>query len=371
MSEAIPLKCALAPQCKVAEPGGRCMDDITPVTECKHLITTANSTRSNIEATAVTDNRAKEDTDDEVAIEDFDPDKHVHLSSGLELSTAEAAAVLNREGGTVVAFIGFRETGKTSLFSSLYNLFQYGPIDGLYFAGSDTLVAFEERCHDTRLASGRDIPVTSRSEKKGVHYLHMKVVDSKAGNQALTFLFADRSGEYFKDATNDTAVCAEFVELPRADSIVLLVDGEKILRREERHVVLSNCGALVKTLIDNGRLTAKDRVDVVLSKVDSIQSALDADKDATLAAYASFTDNFKTRFANKLLEISFWEVAACPKSGGLKVGTGIESLIRNWKPNKAKYQILQSERAANPLQLAIDKFEDHYFRAHAAPEVAI
>lgn len=370
MSEVAPYKCELAPQCKVAEPDGRCMDGITPVTECKHLITATNPGKAPQDTAVTAGTNGRDDTDDEIATVEFDPEMHVHLPSGLELSVTDASAVLNREGGTVVAFIGFRETGKTSLFSSLYNLFQSGPIDGLLFAGSDTLVAFEERCHDTRLASGREIPVTPRSEKTGIHYLHLRVVDTKAGDKENTFIFADRSGEYFKDATNDTSVCAQFIELQRADVIVLLVDGEKLLKRDERPVVLANCGALVQTLIDNGKLTPKDRINVVLSKIDSIKSAPEADMKITEATYASFKKTFGTRFAGKLGEISFWEVAACPKSGGLKVGTGIEPLLRNWKPNEAKYLVPSSGTAATASVLDIDKFEERYFRPARAAEVA-
>ena len=99
--------------------------------------------------------------------------KLLDLPHGNGLSAAETVAITRRALTSVVLFAGTAGCGKTTLLASLYLLFQRGPFAGYNFAGSDTLVGFEERVSLARTASGRDAPTTPRTRVS--EYLHLRV----------------------------------------------------------------------------------------------------------------------------------------------------------------------------------------------------
>src|SRR3546814_15282384 len=72
-----------------------------------------------------------------------EPAVGTRLSAGIALSPDGALAVLRRADTRVAAIIGPRDTGKTSLLASLYDLFQTGTAEGFHFAMFYTLADFE------------------------------------------------------------------------------------------------------------------------------------------------------------------------------------------------------------------------------------
>ena len=84
-----------------------------------------------------------------------DPMTLLDLPHGKGLKASETAAITRRALTSVVLFAGTADCGKTTLLATLHLLFQRGPFAGYNFAGSDTLVGFEDRVSLARTASGR------------------------------------------------------------------------------------------------------------------------------------------------------------------------------------------------------------------------
>src|SRR4051794_12798519 len=77
-------------------------------------------------------------------VEEVEPEAPlgVALPNGAALTLVDAGVLLRRADSRLIALIGPRETGKTSLIAGLYDLFQLGEVDGVGFARSSTLHAF-------------------------------------------------------------------------------------------------------------------------------------------------------------------------------------------------------------------------------------
>src|SRR6188768_15789 len=71
----------------------------------------------------------------------------IWLRGGEALELEEAANICRKGQTKVVLLAGPRESGKTTIITSLYESFQDAPFGGYSFAGSETLVGFERRCH--------------------------------------------------------------------------------------------------------------------------------------------------------------------------------------------------------------------------------
>src|SRR4051812_2781381 len=90
------------------------------------------------------------------------------------LDTNEAGRLLAQDPGRVVVWAGERASGKTTLSCELYER-QRRPEARLQFAGSETLLALEQRVHPSRAASGRRVQETRRTERDpdGRELLHL------------------------------------------------------------------------------------------------------------------------------------------------------------------------------------------------------
>ena len=86
----------------------------------------------------------------------------IDLPSGKELNEVAANTIAASRSVRVVVLAGPVDSGKTTLLTSLYELFQWGTVADQLFAGSTTLPAFEQRCHLARTVSGGEIADTGR-----------------------------------------------------------------------------------------------------------------------------------------------------------------------------------------------------------------
>ena len=117
---------------------------------------------------------------------------YIVLPGADTLPLAEASSLLRRGDARVIAIIGPRDAGKTSLIASLYELFQEGPVSEIGYAQSQTLHAFERACHDARAASRRTTPHTYRTSRGEVQFYHLDLVGGFGGTAVSSCL--GRSG---------------------------------------------------------------------------------------------------------------------------------------------------------------------------------
>ena len=81
---------------------------------------------------------------------DLAPEKapeFIDLPQGRELNDAAALDLAKSRPVQWIVLAGPIDSGKTTLLTSLYELFQWREVEGYAFAGSSTLPAFEELCY--------------------------------------------------------------------------------------------------------------------------------------------------------------------------------------------------------------------------------
>lgn len=247
---------------------------------------------------------------------------------GSDTLDAEAAACHLRAGDSrVIAIIGPSESGKTSLIASLYDLFQGGTVAGVDFAGSDCLHAFEHTCHDARAASRRNIPHINRTPRGEARYYQLSVAGGPAG-AGLTLLLGDRAGEEYRGAADDIAIAANFVEVHRADTLAVLVDGERLLDSGARHNLRSEIVMMLQALVDGAAVRRGQRLALVLTKIDLVRSSpVAARVDGDFTGLAT---RLSELFSHVFDTIELFQIAASPKTDVIARGTGVPELFEFW-----------------------------------------
>lgn len=251
----------------------------------------------------------------------------VDLPTGKELDEAGAQRLQVLRPVRLIVVAGPVGCGKTTLLTSLYELFQWGPVAGFWFAASNTLPAFERRCYFSRTASERAEPDTERTPFGEVRYLHLRVCPEDFSRE-IDFLFTDVSGETFERARDSTVECQQLTFLKQADHFLLLFDTEKLIVKERRWEVAHDSMTLLRSCLDSGMLAANCLVNVLWTKFDFFEAASSAEHTLFLE---QLEGEVKSEFGSRLSQLSFSRVAARPTQvDGLKFGHGLPELLNHW-----------------------------------------
>ena len=252
---------------------------------------------------------------------------YTQLMSADALTPPQASQLMWESEVRVVAILGPLNSGKTSLIASLYDLFQEAPVSDVEFSRSRTLHAFERACHDARSASRRREPDMSRTPRGGVRFYHLEVGGGPVG-ATLSLLMGDRSGEEYMDAADDASIACNFSEVIRADSLTLLIDGERLLDTGARHNLRGDVLLMLQALHDGGALRVGSRLAIVLTKLDAVRESPHTERvyrdfDALLLL-------LRDRFGDTFSVIEPFRTAALPQTDVLKRGTGVAELLSFW-----------------------------------------
>jgi hypothetical protein len=250
------------------------------------------------------------------------------LPRGKELSEADAASLSAGRPTRLVVVAGPVGCGKTTLLTSLYELFQWRAIPSYRFAGCNSLPAFEERCHLARASSNNAVADTKRTPYKEPEYLHLRVCPATGPVRPVDFLFTDVSGEMFEHARDSTAECQALSFLRQADHFVLLLDSEKGVRRE-KWAMARNAIALLRSCADSQMLQGYCVVKVVWAKFDYFEAA--TEKEEHVAFRNDVESEFKSLFAGGLAHLRFGQLATRPtEAPHLGFGHGVAELLDEW-----------------------------------------
>lgn len=321
------------PQCKVAE-SGRCLEGLA-LDKCP------------------TYGRDLETENTAIDSLDEGPEQSVvDLRPATSLGLSEASDVLGRQVCRVIAVLGPREAGKTSLIASLFDLFQEGPVADISFAGSKTLHAFELACHDSRAASRRTAPTQERTGHGDVRFYHLDIAQASKRDE-LTLLIGDRAGEEYRTAADDIAHAGPFPEVTRADTVTVLVDGRRLLDDSARHNTRSEIGLMLRAMVEGGFFERSPHLIFALTKMDLVQAA--EQKDRALADFQKVVDRATPIVSPCTQSISAVYVAAAPETAAIARGTGVDELLTLWTSPVAPpvYQAaerVRSERTILNLQ---------------------
>jgi energy-coupling factor transporter ATP-binding protein EcfA2 len=265
----------------------------------------------------------------------------IDLPTGKELDQAGATKLEAARPVRLVVVAGPVGCGKTTLLKSLYELFQWAPVSGYSFAGSNTLPAFERRCYLSRTASERSAVDTERTPYGEVRYLHLRLAHEDLSHGELDFLFTDVSGESFERARDSTQECQRLTFLRQADHFLLLLDSEKLVRKEKRWEVAHDSMTLLRSCLDSGMLPGNCLVNILWTKFDYFEAA-------GAGEHAQFLSGLKgeieTEFGSRVGRLSFSEIAARPTQvNNLKFGHGLPELLKYWATSSPR------ERSMNLL----------------------
>lgn len=255
----------------------------------------------------------------------------IRLPPGTVLTEAEALALAADRSVRTIVLAGAADCGKTTLLTSLYDLFQSGPVKLVQFAGCDTFPAFEQRCHLSRAESENKTADTSRTPYDGPHpeYLHLKIQNGESESDHIDFLFTDVSGEMFEHARNSTDECRQLTFLKRASHFVVFLDCEKAMLTDKKWAMAQDAKSLIQSCLDSSILEATCFATLVWAKCDYFEAAKDK---AAVAEFVKVIENdFKVSFSGKLPNLKFHRTAARPsRYPKLKLGYGVQELLHDW-----------------------------------------
>ena len=228
----------------------------------------------------------------------------------------------------IIAFLGPVGAGKTSLIAEVYDAFQYDEYESLAFAGSRTLIAFERICHKVRAASRAPSPTQDRSAiRDEPSFFHLTVRADNA-EPLIDILLADRSGEIYHAIADSPAIAAECLELRRAATLNMLVDGARLCDPAQRTSVLTECRQALQTLAMSNNLARAVSVNLVMTKIDIVDAH--ENKSRAHSDFDSLGKRVLTLYGSSVARINSFKIAACPQNGKHPKGYGVEALIKNW-----------------------------------------
>lgn len=306
MSEPGKVKRCKEPHCKV-HIDGKCMDTLNVEKgECQNFYLADASS---------------EDTQ-QMPQKEVKKQAGIKLFEGKEMEMHEITEVTHKFPTKVVAIVGEPACGKTTLLAELYNIFQKGANQDLMFAGSHTLVGFEQRSHLSRVESNSEQPETSKTMSRVFSFLHLALKKKpNMEDPAVHILLSDISGEHFQLARDSSSIMKELGLLTDAEQVIYIVDGEKLSNRRLRQQALANADTFLQNATDNGILNEHTHLTIVLSKWDKLVNDPTFNFDQQMKT--PFTDKFSSRVKN----LKVYPIAARPKDAGVSAGFGLYELL--------------------------------------------
>jgi len=309
-TDATEIQCANS-ECRVVQTG-KCVEGLA-LDKCPHILRSSSSPENA----------------PPVAPEAFvPPTPDLDLPKAERLDPLAASAVMRAAQSRLVAIIGPTSSGKTSLIASLCNLFQKGPVENLFFARTRTIFAFEQACHHARAASRRATPQTEHTHRgSGVGLYHLGL---KHDGDFIQILLSDRPGEDYREVADDPTNASDFIEIKRADSIVMMVNGELLLDITARNNVRQDTLMILQGLKDGDVLSGSQKLAVVLTKLDVIHNAATTDHDRAQRDFDGLVNQVKARFGSVFHEVLPFRIAASPATTILPYAYGSDELLKFW-----------------------------------------
>jgi hypothetical protein len=271
----------------------------------------------------------------------------VSVYSGHALVVSEVNDLARDVLTRVVLFAGPIASGKTTLITSLYEAFRAGEFADCLFAGSRTLLGFEQRCHLSRAASELTKEETERTKAENEDVvLHLNV--QRQDGAQINLLLCDISGELFRAAGEANEAFDRIPFLSAASQVVLFLDGAKLVDPGARHGARQEFLTLLRGGIETGAFGSQTRLDVVFSKHDVIDG--NPDHAGVYAFEAAIQEECKSKFSAKVASLAFHNIAARPK-----LSEQVALLFAGWLPKKPAERV-QSLTEVPPEARQIDSF---------------
>lgn len=308
LSEILKSQACHQSDCPVRE-SGKCLEGLEPE-NCSHFYWTDATNDSEVAASP-----------------DMGSNQKFPLFSGQDMAIEELTSITYRWPSNIIIIIGESDAGKTTLLSSIFDLFQFGKFSELYFAGSQTCIGFEIKCHKSRETSNANVPETDKTNTEAFRFLHLAIKRSgELKRPATQLLLSDIGGERFREAASSSSYMRELEIMKYATHFTFLIDGGRLADKYQRTATIANAQTFIRRAIDVGNFNENTNLQVVLSKADEIHG------DNSFNFEQLICNPFRQRFNTQLASLSFLEIAARPKKHlkNYEFGYGLEPLLNSW-----------------------------------------
>lgn len=212
------------------------------------------------------------------------------LPSGDALDEEELYLLTAKKSTRIIYVLGPVGSGKTTFESMIYECFLKNIDDELMFAGSETLLGFEQRLNNLRVVSGNSTAKMERTNIQERHCFLQLYLKDKQENYSV--VFSDISGEIFERCVaNKTNIEEDLKNLDLAQNIVLFIDGEALLDKSRRQGAVSQLRIFLQTLKSSDLYSHGCNIDIVISKNDVIY-------EKNKGICDSFIDNIHDKFSD-------------------------------------------------------------------------
>lgn len=273
-------------------------------------------------------------------------DPSLRIEWGEALTLAQCYSISSGEKTLFIVLAGASNTGKTTFLINLFDLFQHGLIDNYLFAGSRTLIGFEQRLHSLRiLDSDREAAVARTPSSTQPQVLHIRVVPTGQMHEPINLLIADISGEQFKDARDDESAARALTFLSEADSIVFFANAELVESEMTISNAIRDARLISRRFFELRLLKPSCGIFSVLSKVDALVGSVSRTevlKKLTEAIETQATENgYKTHPAIAVRSVPVEETE------------GVKDLLTLWMKDKR-----QPRQAVGPSRSGESSFRN-------------
>ena len=302
----------------------------------------------------MTDENVVDDADTDVfegagegTVNDTDS-RWVELPTAGMLTIQEADELLRWRDASVIAIVGERNGGKTTLVAELYERFLRGPFAGYLYSHSLSVLGFERKTFQSRAESGADKPDTPRtSTQDGLRFFHLAVSDEQLMRTDL--LLSERAGEAYREVRDHPSGAREIIEVRKARVVVFVLDGERVADPLRRAEAIASVRHLARAFTDSNAISPQCEIQVVTTKWDLLSAAaMVGAQDALL----SFEQQFVATYSPRFFKASTYRVAARDPEGLMEAGFGLAPLLQSWL--KSPSQIVF---APSPLPHLADEFD--------------
>lgn len=260
------------------------------------------------------------------------PSDAVLLSDGEALEWIAAQESIRARDVAVVVLAGAADSGKTTILTSLYELFQEAPVAGWSFVGSESLVGFERRAFVHRLDSTNTEGPPRTPISNGFRFLHLRTF-KRSESRASELLLSDISGEFFQAAADSTEACKRLTFVPFARTLVLVLDGARVRRQDTKYRAFADVRMVAKGLLTAGMVTPGSEILLVLSKLDLL--ADERGDLQTIEGLDVIQRQIRDLAKQHNVGFRFMSVAAQPRSKLLPFAHGVPLLLGAWTASTA------------------------------------
>ena len=142
-------------------------------------------------------------------------------------------------------------------------------------------------------------------------------------------MIADRAGEDYMAIADEAANAAKLFELRRADTITLLVNGDRLVDDAERQETRGAVLAILQGLREGGDLPVGRQLAIVLTKEDCVLASPHSQRAAR--DMSDILARVRARHGDLFAAIEGFVIAAAPRGRSpVARGAGLDRLLAYW-----------------------------------------